>query len=524
MRSLLLALGFFLAVPAWAEAPDDSIRNLLRTVDPAGVEEGIGRLREKAVADDSVADFWLGFSAAFTTTDPVKLRAVAAWRKAMPNSALAKAGEAVARAHLAWLTRGENTFSGTRPERLTQFKIDLEIAGKLATEAIEDDPAIVPAYRVVFGAQRAGLIPKNPEPFLEMLLEHRNTAYSLIEAARVYHPRWGGSPEALFKLCDAYARRIPDYDLEACAIDVVYDFDLGGSYQEAAHEALTKRSDARFDIWRFKELLRTPIYQGSQMSQDADWALDYHRNALSSANDVSEWLDQARSLQHRINIPFYLLEAEDLAIAEFEHRIAESPYDAELIAAYIPTQMPQRPGEELDAERREELFALWRKTLIFGSDDVQIWTLGSYLAGGHTDVEARYPFLINSIILQNHSVPSLAVAMNQFGDLDANIRERMTTNDPALVNGDEILATLGCPVARLARLYEAACRADPNWGQLCDPAHTTYQHVPATLRRLKAGTICPEVADLPLSSLPFAEWIEIPGIADEIAAYQRWLD
>ncbi len=448
----------------------------------------------------------------FKTTAPATHRRIEAWRAEAPVSALAMTAEAAARFHLGVLRRGEDIASRVAPEDMEAFRRQAGLSAELVTAALVADSRMVLAYYLAFELMKVGAMESRPEPVLQALLEIDPGPAALRSAALVYDPPWGGSMEQMLTVCASFADRLPDYDAEACGIDLILRNPRDRASVVTAYEALKARGEPWLDDTRYHALLNVGA-RPDQMAERANWAIEVHRARLADDIDPAEWLAQAERLASWSGNPLYALEAAERLQPYLDRWLVRDPYNTRSLVRLINTLRLLGRGRSEDEKAR--LRELWLRAMVHGSRKPEHWVFGVQVMAGWPDIAGALPYLENAVATSPTPGFHLGYMLRTLTDDEAVLRgnaglDRGATGPEADAARAEI-ALADCPKARAARLMYAACRSRAERGEpYCQRDSPGYAQVGPIFAALERGEICPELATAPLEILAYDELRPVP--------------
>lgn len=511
-----------LAAPSAGAA---EIRAALDTGDPAVTEATLAGLQAAATEAGTAEDFWNAFRRALATSRPDRLAAIAAWRQALPDSALAMTAEAVARAHLAALRRGGTEFRF--PEAYSHADDpQLVRASELAVQAIAADKSMVAAYFVVFEAQHAGILPRDPDPFVRKLLSVVPSREGLLAATLAYATELHSNLEGPSGLCVDHAGRIPGYSPDGCMMEFVFQLRWSPQMMDGARQVLARSSDPAFDRWRLRELL---WYDNDAIS--ADRAMAYNWRRLDEGQNPIEWFGEAAGVAGKANDPGYRERAEARAAEAREAWLVDDPLDRRMIQAVLEPAL-YRLDMPTDPDVLDRLRRYWLNGMVIDRenrqawDSWQMWMLGARLTAQQRGVEDAYPYMVNAIATGENNIYAISSSlqlMTEAEDEALALREQGLSGGRLAPDPEATLAFLQCPMARVARLFTVTCRANPNVGSVCT-THPSFLRAQEWTARVQTDGICPEVAAMRPTDLPFSRPVEVPEVAEFLAGFELGLD
>jgi hypothetical protein len=504
-------IAWLIAGPAVA---NDYVAKLQAALASPGVEPAVAALHAEAHAAGEASAFWQGFGAVFMTTAPATHRQIEAWRAEAPESALAMTAEAAARIHVGELRRGEDIAAWVAPEDMEDFRREVGLSAELVTAAIANDSRMVLAYFLAFELMKVGAMEAGPDALLETLLPIYPEPVALWHAALVYDPPWGGSMEQMLAVCAAFADRLPDYDAEACGIDLILRNPRDRASVVTAYEALEARDEPWLDDTRYHALLNVGA-RPDQMAERANWAIEVHRARLADDIDPAEWLAQAERLASWSGNPLYALEAAERLQPFLDRWLARDPYNTRSLVRLINTLRLLGRGRSED--ERARLRELWLRAMVHGSRKPEHWVFGAQVMAGWPDIAGELPYLENAVATSPTPGFHLGCMLRTLTDDEAVLRsnaglDRGATGPEADAARAEI-ALAECPKARAARLMHAACASRAERGEpYCQRDSREYAQVGPILAALERGEICPELATAPLEMLAYDELRPVPEL------------
>ena len=515
MRILSLVIFCLAAFPALADHFHTRLAAAVATDDPAVLEAEVRSALNDAEADadiDQVVAFWRDFYTTFGTTRPETLRLIGRWREEYPDSALAMTADAESRERLASLLRGGALAGDTNLPSLVAFGALYRRSADLAEAAIEADPHMLGAYFVLFNAHMTGHGSMPIRRLIDAAFDISPTSDTVDAAAAVFNPRWGGSVDQMLQVCADYAPRAKDYDAEACGINIAFDFPQDQVLVASARRALATRTGPWADRMRFNEFLHFPE---PPTPERTEWLINYHRDHFEDHGSPIGWLSIARTLSFRLDQRLYLIEAEDRALPQVAAYIARDPYDYRRLTSFI--EYVQNTSLRDNPAWRARLRPMWLDAMVYGRLNPGLWGKGAdIMASPWWDVEAAYPYYVNSVVTEESPAGTLGYALKSMLHVRQAIGYGAADNPaPGEPGKEEVLAFLDCAEARFARLMVAACKGNGEWYcRAGDSGMAAALKIDAELSR---GRVCPELADATALDLAFTELMPVPEVEDHLA-------
>ncbi len=524
MRIVLLLVVLLSALPAGAQTVSDFFRSALALDDPLAVEAALIEARTASEAAGARADYWAQFHRSFDTTDPARIALIERWRAAAPDSPYAKLAEAVARIKLAGLIRGAQISRYVSNEAQGGFRAHMDAATSLTMEALGQDPGMVTGYYLLFAAYRTGARTLPLDTLTDRLLDLTPTRWALEAAVGALDPNWGGSLAAQVTMCETYAPRVPDYDAEACRLSTI----LSGHYPDDVVADARGRLDDRDEPWlddlRYRVLME---YGGGGAPYDTDlanWLFDYHRKLFAGSANPVRWLEDGQRIAMNTEQPLYFAEVAERAEFAIPAAIRANPYDYRLITDYIRNALANEGIAGLSDDLRARLQQAWLGAMVYGRNDADLWLIGAQVFGDVSDPASAEPFVHNALVAgMGRPGVYFAVMQRYVGQKDRAERGVVHPEDwPADAPAPEdVIASLDCPMARIARLYLQACQTEAAGERGCQLREPTMQAAVAIDRQLEAGAICPEVAGRDVELLNYFGWEPVPMLDDFLASHPR---
>ncbi|MGL4321427.1 MAG: hypothetical protein ACRCS3_11245, partial [Paracoccaceae bacterium] len=237
MRFLLVVV-LVLATPLWAEnAPQPSLtvdeqaiqrltddaRAMIDAVDIAGFDQAIRAGHAADLAAKGDQNRQRALYAAFVSADPRVAAFTAQWLAAEPHSPYAQMARVWHLHALGWAVRGTDIRRYTYPQALADMDKLHDAGLALAMQAREAAPDFVAASDAVILLGQTRGMADSAEAELARIMAIAPNLGSLTRASDALVPKWGGSTEAMYRICEDHAAKVPDmpgYTVAMCAIDI----------------------------------------------------------------------------------------------------------------------------------------------------------------------------------------------------------------------------------------------------------------------------------------------------------------
>ena len=500
MRRLLLALVLALcAAPALAQTSAQTLRDLARAGDFAGLQHQFDAAQAAVIAGRANPDDLRDMVSALIVTDPRIRAAMANWVETDPNSAPAAAINAFIRYNDSFTLRGEKSRAETYPPALDAFS-RLQAEGlELALTAYAAAPDFIPATDAMIFYQTT-MRPLTPRAFDAMLADVMALTPNpgtLERAGYQAQPQWGGEgPMAVAQMCATHApliTDIPGYDAEVCFIRTVLDKGYGPDVQRLVVNLLRMNSNPLLaDEQVLTDAIMDPVqrqaatlaYLQRETTIDADLAWRYDDGYVNQPGFVP-MLDivAARS------------------VADARALLVDDPYNPTLLLRVLSSGYSDAVAEGLS---RSEQLALARDLVIAAPTSPQAWTHLAYALrhNGDDDTPAARVARINAVVYSNHDanvLSSLRWAIAQQASALAEDDFAGIGTDPAPEGVDQ----LPCTLIRATRLLAEAC-VNPDPGDSdCSSSGDQSPRFVATMAAIASHGLCQAAREDPLEAIRF---------------------
>ena len=507
MRRLLLALVLALcAAPALAQTSAQTLRDLARAGDFAGLQHQFDAAQAAVIAGRANPDDLRDMVSALIVTDPRIRAAMANWVETDPTSAPATAISAFIRYNDSFTLRGEKSRAETYPPALDAFS-RLQAEGvELALTAYAAAPDFIPATDAMIFYQTT-MRPLTPSAFDAMLADVMAltpNSGTLERAGYQAQPQWGGEgPMAVAQMCATHAPLITDilgYDAEVCFIRTVLDKGYGPDVQRLVVNLLRMNSNPLLaDEQVLTDAIMDPVqrqaatlaYLQRETTIDADLAWRYDDGYVNQPGFVP-MLDivAARS------------------VADARALLVDDPYNQRLLERVL-----RSGGSDLVAKglSRSDRIALARDMVIAAPYSPAAWSKLAYALGHdrndgipfrNDDTPAARVARINAVVYSNHDanvLSSLRWAIAQQASALAEDDFAGIGTDPAPEGVDQ----LPCTLIRATRLLAEAC-VNPDPGDSdCSSSGDQSPRFVATMAAIASHGLCQAAREDPLEAIRF---------------------
>jgi Domain of unknown function (DUF4034) len=223
---LFLAFGFVQI----ASAKDDreALRALIFAGDTKGAEQMIdGYFSAIAPGSQKFGDL-RAMMQVFSVSDPRVDAFTTDWIRDYPDSPYAKAARGWYLFDMAFLYRGEDRASETRPEALAGFRQLLNESGELAEAAWNLEPRFVPASDLVLAVTSKIGGREDIEDVVAEVMNVSPNFGSIRRAVEFDSKVWGGYPPEALGYCNEYIAILnydPELDFDTCELFLALSFD-----------------------------------------------------------------------------------------------------------------------------------------------------------------------------------------------------------------------------------------------------------------------------------------------------------
>ena len=504
VTSVLIAAG-----PATAQPPVDLARQAVDTGDFAALEiliEGQADVARETNDFSALRDL---YGTLFQTANSNRLAQQRAWLAEYPDSPYAAAALGWSHMRLAELARGGATVRFTPEEAIAAHREGLTQSLEMADRALKGDPDFVPALDLALVLAIYGGGQSAVPSIVERTLSVAPDMHALSLGLTALSPRWGGSIEQQFALCDRAKEILTSVDDDICLIFVAFREDLDGGMRERALAALDRRDEPFLDFARADAYRRE--WRGRP--EAAEKSMEFLMKRIRPGGDFDTLAGDIRLIAHIFADPFFEIEAEDALVIALKEALRDSPEDYRVLGRLLADLFDKsRLGAA--PERAEEARALWRAMLVQGRNNPDVWAAGERLEaylGNWAKPAVTGPYVVNEIYYSNHgSNPLRSYVVNLFQLYEMAGRPDTLPADTTLDDLDDDV--LLCPMFRAQRLFEMVCEYSPE--DLGCNSTGAGANVPDEVRRLMARTeACrweqtAPIEDLLLQPVPVSHFIE----------------
>lgn len=499
---LLLFVAIGLAAPVQS-SPVEEIRALAIAGEVAAVETRMAELHDTALETGEFDALRAVNAQVFGTTHPAVIAMLADWSAEYPESPYAQAGLAWNHYHRAFLLRGTEYVGRTPPQRMAAFREEIDRAVDAAIAAFERAPDYLPASdaMIVMSLHSRGRI--DPAPVFEAAMAEWPNWRTLHNMIGTVRPQWGGSVEAVLQLCADYAEAVPDYDLDACAIEAVLTGTMPRDLQRIALNLLAERNEPWLDYLR---LARRAVIVDMVRAGEADRVEAMIERALEKPTvNVEDAVTAADIVAEQSNRPFYPERIRDRAGELVDAQIAGDPYNPTLLLRRISLLGQTSAFRDKDPEAVDHAWTLWTDALEYGELDPEVWEQGGYLAmKGQPEITGHlaYPYFANAAALDPFPVAYLGTLLDLTRGNYKRAELAMRQGETSLAPGDrdpfDVMAELRCPLLRLTRLIEAYCELDRG-EKACGSYFMSYLEDVRDIPEIEA--VCVDIVRAPVEDL-----------------------
>ena len=501
---LFFVFALCLSLPA-RSSPVEEIRALALAGEEAAVEARMAELHDAALTSGDFDPLRAINAQVFATTDPGVIALLDDWSAAFPVSAYADAARAWNHYHRAYLLRGTAYVGRTPPQRMTDFREEIDRAVDAAIAAFERAPDYLPAAdaMIVMSIHARGRIDRAPV-FEAAMAEWPNwrTLHNMIGAER---PEWGGSVEGILQLCVDHAEAVPDYDLDACQIEAVLTGNMPRDLRTVALELLADRDEPWLD---YLKLGRHSLLMAMGRAGDfAEIEAMVERALEKPTVNVEDAVFAADYVARQTNRPFYAEQIRDRAADLVDAQIATDPFNPTLLMRRLTLLKRTSEFRSQDPETLARAWILWRDALDYGINDPEVWAAGGQLAiVGASGIKGHmsYPFFANAAALDPFSVKHLGMLLeftwSDFFWAQQAIKKGEETLAPGGRDPFDVVEALRCPLLGYARLVEAYCALDRGERD-CEASNPFLARIEPIRDVADIEMLCADVATAPVDDL-----------------------
>lgn len=531
MRALCLLL-ILLPFSVSATTPDE-LRELMRSGDFETAESVLEAVREAARPREAGAKALIDqrrLYDVFSTTDPRVLDTIERWETARPTSVHSRTVQGLAMLHASWLMRGKLLSRETYPlasEKMGRMRNE---AARLAWAVYREDGEFIPASDLALSLRLLGFGHESVEAITADVMANRPNLRTLLKAVQILSPRWGGSVERVFSICDRYAPQISadesaritksPYDSDFCKVSAIYEHHIDGLQRTWAQGYLDENPDVDFVSPR----LFDAIYDRVRGPEHKDWIIGLYRRAHGLKIREANYIETFYAAED-----FAWNQRDDL-IQRTLDRLETDPFNADQILNLNQIfQIFQKPKPGMTAVEIEETLAksrrqnekwdmdfpaLFERALKTSPYNAEVWML---LARWEPDAHAPPGFARavahaeKAVIYSNHSPRVLQFYFDTAHMPYSNFRRfhekgwtewQGTPFDPS-----DLLSQLECPVYRSAKIFHYIC--DEIGGpKICNMRNGTNKNMRELVKDEIDGPLCPKLRNAPIEELVFYDNLE----------------
>lgn len=474
--TLTAALGAFaisigLALPAKGVTVETA-RQLAHDGDIEGLEAAYSALGRNVEAGRSQQDAQRIAYVAFSTTDPVVHRAVAAWRDTYPNSIYAQTAEIWMNYTIAWHVRGARLGRDTHPQAHREFLLLLQLAQSAALDIYDRAPAFLPASDALL---RTAMVIDPPRPVTDYLAEIMELVPNYGSVSRALHstaPNWGGRWRDLVRICETYAEQVPDmggYDPIACKIDGGLNYSHDQRRVAKLARKLGPFDSEVLEQWRLHDAL---YLRPDRENADAVARAEVEKDSFTDARMAMQYDDRFADPNGWPRMGGIVRER---AYNEARENLETDPYNPSLVALLREEmEYDMMRGAPTDMSLRLDLAA---RGIMFDRYSPDAWSNLVHMFSIERDYSDPFraaPFAQNAAAYSNHNPRYVRLLVDYWFAL---LHERELVRDPpseidvtsayfqsARAAYDSIGdGELLCPFIRAQRVLEWSClnNADP---------------------------------------------------------------
>ncbi len=456
LASILLATS-----PVAAQTPVDLARQAVDTGDFATLETMLDEQTKRAREARDFVDLRGLYETLFATANSRRLAQEEAWLEQFPGSPYAATALGWSHMRLSQLARGEATVHHTSREAMEAHREERAKVLEMADRALSADPNFVPALDLALVLARYSSGQFAVPTLVERTLKASPDMRALTLGLTALSPRWGGSIEEQFALCDTAKAQLPQLDDDICLIYLAFYEDLGKDARKRALEALDRHDEPFLDFAR-RYAYRIE-WRGRPEAAETSMRLFMKRVQPGAAFDRLH--SDMRVIARIFADPFFQIEAEEALVAAMRETLIDSPEDYGILRELLIGIFDDAtPGAAPD--RAEEARALWRAMLIRGSTHADVWAAGGRLQGylgNWAKPAVTGPYAINNVYYSNYDSNSLRAYLVNLFELH-EMAARPESLPPGTTPDDLRDEVVLCPMFRVQRLFETVCTASPRDG------------------------------------------------------------
>lgn len=454
---LVGAAALWLGGPLEAAGLEQAVRRALAGEDFDALETVISEAHQDALAARDFSELRAMYSTLFVTANAKRFALTGDWLAAYPASPYAATALAWQHYQRAFLERGDRYINLTAPEAQAGFRSELQAAMTATQVALDNSrdflPAVDAAVRLLGNSSNQGPV----DELIEIELDIAPDRFAIKLGLSALRRSWGGSILDTIALCSDLADRVPGYDTELCLVEAAFDNRVEGSMREAALEILDRHDEPFLDGARLEAYLTDWKYR----PEAADEAQRIHRESLGPNIVVSTYNHNLERIMSTFAPPFYDIEARDALFETVEKRLADSPQNYNLHAAWIETQLERHRVHDPSADL-EGAEAMWPEMLTFGSHQPETWDIGLRLERarhGRLDFDHQAPFHTNKILSLNYESFTVRAYLSElFAGWRLATGEWTASEE---IDRAALAEAVTCRMFRAARIFDAICAADP---------------------------------------------------------------
>ncbi len=458
------------------------------------------------------------------TTDPVIVKAIAAWNMADPTSVHARAALMFSNLHRGWLFRGPRVARHTRPEAFEAYHALIGPAAEIAAALAEEASDFVPGSD---GMMQAQMQFGNRESILywtDRIMAVTPNRQTLDLALMASTPQWGGSADEILALCERFADMAQDwgpFTVLDCKVDAVFRFWIDeGAALAWAQEQLDACPGDRFIQARLRDLTR------HRPDRDAFIALLPRLRSIASKFDkkiywnyLAVWVppdepdpeayEQERYQEMRKSDPIMMfMEKEWGRRARSLFAALElDPLNPNLIAdiAEVDFFEPSPGIPPSGAWLKEHLLAAAE----YGRWNPDFWLLLGRASQSPLDPDRAlevleyYENAVRSSVYEPSAIdPYFAYVDMWMTNTELMIEQGRNEFRGAVIDPVALRNDMACPWVRAARLRALWCEGPEGNGHAsCHARGWPYGPMLAALKRASDEGLCPELLDAPIAAL-----------------------
>lgn len=500
---------------AAAQRLKDDARAMIEAKDLAGFDQAIRAAHLADLAAKGDQNRQRALFAAFVSADPLVADFTAAWLAAEPTSAYAQIARSWHLHALGWAMRGNALRQYTYPVAMAEMDRLHDEGLALAQQARDAAPDMIAASDAVMLLGQTRGMAEQAEAELARIMDIAPNLGSMTRAAYALAPKWGGSTQALDRICEDHAGEVPDvpgYSATMCAVDVYLAADVSGPALGWINAQLQQLPE-------HPHLLRpraTMALLGLGSTAEQIAALTAYLPA--GEYDDTIFLEAAQTLD-RLNRESGAGSSDHYGTVSkgfvpwLTAELAANPADPGLLNAYIGVMAGPQAD---DAPPPSDKAALLRRSLTAAPYNAKVLYALALLEADLNSPErlqAASPIMANAIVYSNYKSEYLQGFINLYHYAYRHAAGS-PVNQPAGTQTDEALAAfdaaVSCPLVRMLRVVTYVCETSEQGAGDCATAGTYSERYRPLWQDTDARGACMDERTAPLEDLAYAPVEPLP--------------